>query len=213
MAAPRRGDIEVSEKVNEQKFYHVTVANNYKQALMLNQRINAGSAYNPFFTFYESTIEYPVTDSQTGGIIQVNAVDWLHRVRARTIQTSYEMLASKAFEVSQHYMMLARELIMEQIRLEELNGEPPSRLKCLFLSETADEARSWISLLGGIGVVCELICTGIIHRADSRLMVKASEPLSLTRDRARAYWRGEAGPDPRIETLFEGDAVVSAIGL
>lgn len=201
------------EKVSDRKLYQVTATNTYKQALVLNQQISAGTAYNPFFKFYENTLEYPVTDGQTGATAQVNAVDWLHRVRSGTIRTSYEILAHKAFEVSQHYMMLARELIMEQIRLEEFNGEPPSRQKCLFLSETAEEARSWISLLGGIGTVCELTCTGIIHRANSRLMVKVSEPWSLTKDRARGYWRGAASADPRMETLFVGDAAVTGLGM
>lgn len=201
------------EKVSGRKLYQVTIANGYKQAFVESQQIRVGVEYNPFFRFYESTIEYPVTDGETGATIRVNAVDWLHRVRAGTILTSYEILATKAFEVSQHYMMLARELIMEQIRLEEFAGQPPSRQTCLFLSETPEEARSWIPLLGDGGVICELDCSGIIHRADSRLMVKVSEPLSLTRDKARAYWRGEVSAEPRIEILFQGDAVVSAAGL
>jgi hypothetical protein len=201
------------EKISAQKFYQVTVTNEYKQAFVPNQKISVGSEHNPFFRFYETVLEYQVTDSQTGGQTQVNAVEWLHRVRMKTILTSYEILAEKAFEVSQHYMMLARELLMEQIRLDEFGGEPPSRQTCLFLSETVEEARTWISLLGGQGAVCELTCTGIIHRADSRLMVKVSEPLSVTKEKARAYWRGEASADPRMETLFAGDAVVSAVGL
>lgn len=201
------------EKINNRKLYQVTATNSYRQALVLNQQVCAGVAYNPFFSFYEDALEYPVTDGQTGATIQVNAVDWLYRVRAGTIQTSYNILAHKAFDVSQHYMMLARELIMEQIRVEEFNAEPPSRQKCLFLSETADEPRTWISLLGGSGAVCELSCTGVIHRADSRLMVKVSEPLSLTRKKARAYWRGEISSDPRLETLFVGHALVVAVGL
>jgi len=201
------------EKIHDRKFYQVSLTNNYKRAFALNQKITAGSEHNPFFKFYEKALEYPTTDGQTGILIQVNAVEWLHRVRAKTILTSYEILAEKAFEVSQHYMMLARELIMEQIRIEEFGGAPPSRQTCLFLSETIEEARTWIPLLGGRGAVCELLCTGNIHRVDSRLMVKVSEPLSTTKDRARAYWRGEVSADSRPETLFEGDAAVSAIGL
>jgi len=102
---------------------------------------------------------------------------------------------------------------MEQIRLDEFSGKPPSRQSCLFLSDTAEEARSWIPLFEGNGLVCELICTGTVHRADSRLMVKVSEPLSVTEDRARAYWRGDASADPRMETLFQGDAVVAVVGI
>jgi hypothetical protein len=202
---------EMVERISDRKFYQVTVTDNYKQAFVPNQEISVGGEHNPFFRFYETTLEYPINDGQTGAVINVNAVDWLHRVRMKTILTSYEILAEKAFEVSQHYMMLARELIMEQIRLEEFGGKPPSRQTCLFLSDTIDEASTWIPLLGGQGAVCELICTGIIHRADSRLMVKVSEPLSVTQDKARAYWRGEASADPRMETLFAGDAVVSAV--
>lgn len=180
---------------------------------MLNQQIKAGVEHNPFFKFYETFIEYPVTDGQSGATIQVNAIEWLHRVRAKTIQTSYEILAEKAFEVSQHYMMLARELIMEEIRIDEFSGTPPSRQKCLFLTDTVEEAKTWIPLIGGNATVCELTCTGVIHRADSRLLVKASEPLSTTKEQARAYWRGEASAEPRMEILFEGDAAVTAIGL
>ena len=110
-------------------------------------------------------------------------------------------------------MMLARELVMEQIRIEEFEGRPPSRHSCLFLTESVAEARSWISLLGGQGAVCELVCSGIIHRADSRLMVKASEPLSITKDKARGYWHGDVNEVPRMEILFQGDAIVSAVGL
>jgi hypothetical protein len=201
------------QNVTDKKLYQISATNSYKQALVLNQQICAGIAYNPFFKFYETTMEYPVMDGQTGGTIQINAIDWLHRVKTGTIRTSYDILAEKAFEVSQHYMMLARELLMEQIRLEEFEGRPPSRLTCLFLSETVEEARSWLPLLGGIGTVCELMCTGMIHRVDSRLLVKVSEPLSLTKDRANAYWRGDKSSDPRLETLFVGNATVVATGL
>lgn len=199
--------------IQDQKLYQVTVTTGYKQAFVLGQHVRAGVEYNPFFKFYESALKYPVTDGQTGGTIHVNAVDWLHRVRMKTIATSYEILADKAVEVSQHYMMLARELLMEQIRLEEFDGTPPSRQKCLYLSDSIEEAKSWSPLLGGCGAVCELACTGTIHRADSRLMVKVSEPLSVTREKARAYWRGEESADPRLEILFEGDALVTAIAL
>lgn len=47
----------------------------------------------------------------------------------------------------------------------------------------------------------------------SRLMMKVSEPLSVTKEKARAYWRGESSTDPRMEILFDGDADVTAIGL
>ncbi|MHC4050159.1 DUF2441 domain-containing protein [Bradyrhizobium sp. 25ACV] len=115
--------------------------------------------------------------------------------------------------MSQHYMMLARELLMEQIRVEDFSGSPPSRQRCLYLSETVEEARTWLPLLGGNGAVCELTCTGVIHRADSRQMVMLSEPLQVTRERAQAYWQGKASADPRMETLFVGKAKITGMRL
>lgn len=58
-----------------------------------------------------------------------------------------------------------------------------------------------------------MTCTGIIHRADARLLLGDSEPLSVTKERARRYWRGEIGQDPEMETLFVGDAVITGFGL
>lgn len=132
------------EQVEDRKLYQITLTNHYKRAFVAGEKIDIGTEYNPFFRFYETTLEYPVTDGGTGAQINVNAVDWLHQVRMKTILTSYEILAEKAFEVSQHYMMLARELVMEHIRHEEFGGAPPSRQTCLYLGETPDDARSWI---------------------------------------------------------------------
>jgi hypothetical protein len=51
------------------------------------------------------------------------------------------------------------------------------------------------------------------HRADARLLVGDSEPLSKTVERGRTYWRGELSSSPELETLFVGDAVVTAVDL
>ena len=201
------------ESVVGRKLYQITLTSPYKQAFVKDQKISVGGEYNPFFKFYETTRQYPVEDGNTGIITQVNAVEWLHRVRIGTIGTSHDMLANIAWEVSQHYMMLARELLMEQVRIQEFGSIPPSRQCCLYLSETVEEARTWLPLLGGNGAVCELTCTGIVHKADSRLMTMVSEPLSISREKALAYWRGEASAAPRMETLFVGDAEVTSLGL
>jgi hypothetical protein len=201
------------EQVKDRKLFHLTETKPYKQTFVAGQKVTIGETDNPFFGFYEGAREYPVTDHLTGGIIQVKAIDWLTRVRNKTILTPPETLASIAYEVTQHYVMLCRELIMEEIRRDEFESEPPSRQRCLYACDTLEEARSWKQLVGEGRTICELTCTGTIHRADSRLMLKDSEPLSVTRDRARAYWRGEASADPRFETLFVGDAQVTGFGL
>ena len=123
------------------------------------------------------------------------------------------MLAQLAVEVTQHYVMLCRELLMEEIRREEFNSEPPSRQHCLYACETLDEARYWNQRIGDNGAICQLTCTGTAHRADARLLLADSEPLSVTKDRARQYWRGDVGQNSEMETLFVGDAKVAGFGL
>jgi hypothetical protein len=109
--------------------------------------------------------------------------------------------------------MLCRELIMEEIRIAEFNSEPPSRQRCLYACDTLGEARHWKQFVGQGSTICELTCTGTIQRADAGLLLGDSEPLSVTKDRARKYWRGEAGADPQWETLFIGEAKTTGFGL
>lgn len=201
------------ERVTNAKLYHVTNTAPYKTALTKGQVLHVGQAHNPFFGFYETAIEYPITDHVTGGIVQVKAVEWLKRVKAGTIApASIQMLAHIAQDVTMHYVILSRELIMEEIRSKEFADEP-SRQTCLYTAETLTEAKKWNATLGGVGTVCELTCTGTVCRADSRLLLTDSEPLSVTRDRARQYWRGDLGSNPYMETLFVGDITVTGFAL
>jgi hypothetical protein len=55
------------ERVVNRKLYQVTISNAYKQAFVQGQKVSVGREHNPFFKLYETTIEYPITDGQTGG--------------------------------------------------------------------------------------------------------------------------------------------------
>jgi hypothetical protein len=199
------------EQVQDRKLFHVTVTKPYKQQFTANQIVHVGAGYNPFFQFYEGSREYPITHN--GATVNVKAVAWLRQVRDGIINTTPDILARIGTDVAMHYVMLCRELIMEEIRRDEFNDEPPSRQCCLYACDSLVEAQYWNKRIGDNGVICELTCTGTIHRADAKLLLGDSEPLSVTKDRARAYWRGEAGDDPEWETLFVGDAKVTASGL
>ena len=201
------------EQVKDRTLYHMTVTKPYKKAFVANQVVRVGDAYNPFFGFYEGSRQYLITDSNTGDVIQVNAITWLKRVQEGTINTTPEILACLAVEVTQHYVMLCRELIMEEVRRDEFNSEPSSRQNCLYVCDTIEEAHYWKNRINENGTVCELTCTGTIHRADARFLLSVSEPISVTKDRARTYWHGDVSDNPELETLFVGDATVTNFGL
>nr|WP_256468909.1 DUF2441 domain-containing protein [Bradyrhizobium sp. 76] len=147
-------------------------------------------------------------------MVNVKAIRWLSLVREGQIAPHAGVLPAIALEVAQHYVMLSRELIMEDIRLNEFGGKPPSRQRCLYASDTLSEAKHWQSRLADpSSAICELSCTGTVLRADAALLLGDSEPLSETRKRARAYWRGESSLAPEWETLFVGKATVMRSGL
>ncbi|MGY4289144.1 hypothetical protein ACVWXO_008364 [Bradyrhizobium sp. LM2.7] len=198
------------EQVSGRKLFHLTETKPYKHALVMGQIIKIGDGYTPFFGFYESVLTYPVTLGD-GSSVQIPAVQFLKEVRAGSVNCP--TLPTVATEVAQHYVMLCRELIMEDIRLTEFNGEPPSRQRCLYACDSVVQARSWKQHVGPASTICELTCSGTIHRVDASLLLADSEPLSVTRERARKYWRGEAGENPQWETLFAGEAKVTEFEL
>jgi hypothetical protein len=112
------------ERVNGRKLFHLTEMKPYKQAFVMGQVVKIGESHTPFFGFYEGSRAYPVT-LENGATVQVPAVKFLMQVQAGNINCP--TLPTIAAEVAQHYVMLCRELIMEDIRLAEFHGEPPSR--------------------------------------------------------------------------------------
>ena len=198
----------MAEKVSDGEYFHVTRALPYTghAPLQIGAVIDIGSGYNPFFAFYEGIRAYPVT--LPSGQVQVPAITFLNSVRDGTINCPN--IGHIAAEIAEHYVMLARELIMEQIRIE-ISPEAPSRQKCLWLADTLDEAKSWQARLGGAGSIAQLRVSGTIHGADASHLLGDSEPLQRSYDRARSYWRGEHSCTPELETLFCGSATVVGI--
>lgn len=194
------------ERVRNRTLYHLTETKLYKQAFVAGQVVKIGESYTPYFGFYETARTYPVTQPD-GSVIQVPAVKFLKS--AQSGELNCPQLSTIAAEVAVHYVMLCRELIMEEIRATEFSGAPPSRQHCLYTCSTVEEARYWKEFVGQKSTICELLCTGTIHRADASLLLGDSEPLSVTKDRARKYWRGDGGAQ-QWETLFVGQAKVMA---
>ena len=185
----------LTEFVRDRALFHVTVTKPYKQAFASGQNVHIGASDNPFFQFYEGARSYPVNDN--GMMVNVKAVRWLRLVRDGLIAPHPGILPTIALEIAEHYVMLCRELIMEELRRDEFGSKPPSRQSCIYACDTLEEAKYWRDGIGDNGSsVCELSCTGTIHRADAGLLLGESEPLSVTRERGRRYWRGETSDQP-----------------
>lgn len=198
----------MSKKVENFEFFHVTRNLFYSTEAPLKKgdRIDIGDKHNPFYSFYEKSRSYSVNTEK--GNVQVPAIKFLSAVASGEINCPN--VAQVSLEVAQHYMMLSRELIMEQVR-QEVDPEAPSRQSCLWITETMHEAKHWQERLGGDSKVVRFQVTGVTHRADASLLLGDSEPISETLRKARLYWRGKHTDKPEWETLFEGTASVIEI--
>lgn len=196
------------KKVMDLELLHVTCNHFYSNESPLKDgdRIEVGVRNNPFYSFYEQGRSYPVNTQD--GEIHVPAIKFLSAVARGEI--SCPKLSEISVEVAQHYVMLSRELIMEQVR-REVASEAPSRQSCLWMTETLEEARYWQRRLIRESRIVRLRVTGTIHRTDASLLLGDSEPISVTFSRARSYWLGEHTDNPEPEILFQGTASVIEI--
>ncbi len=195
----------MAEQITDGDFFHVTRDLPYNQhaPMSIGAVFEIGSKPNPFFGFYEGARSYSVTTPTE--VVQVPAIKFLKSVSRGEINCP--ILPKIAAEVAEHYLLLAREIIMEQVR-REIAPDAPSRQTCLWLTDSIDAARAWRVRLGGNCRIARLKVCGVIHRADASLLLGDSEPLSKTYDRARAYWVGQRSESPEPETLFYGSAEV-----
>ncbi|MDA7949555.1 MAG: DUF2441 domain-containing protein [Hyphomicrobiaceae bacterium] len=200
------------EEVEEKILYHRTVTRSYKTAFELGQGVKIGSAHNPFFGFFEKPRTYPLV-RRDRSVEQLGPILFLKCVDAGNIQANN--LSRDALEIAQYFNTLAREFLMEHIRVTEFAGKPPSRQTCLFACDTLEEAKYWDSKMSAgsdeKGILCELTCNGIIFRADATWLRIESDGLSSSIACARAYWRGEVSDYPQMETLFIGEATVTEL--
>jgi hypothetical protein len=203
----------MARDIVDELYFHInSYANNSPHDLMrLNSVIQIGAKSNPFFGFYENFQRtYPVTHPNAPPE-QVPAIEFLRRVKDGQVKPNN--LPFDAWTIARHFMMLARELIWENVRLAEFPQEP-SRQRCVWLIEDEQRTREWIKTIGCQPMTYSVIkvrATGRALPADSRHLAGESEPLPVWYDRARRYWRGEMTSNPLREVLFEGTLMVEEI--
>ena len=202
---PKTEFVPAAATVTNREFFHVTriVAYSAHPTLAVGSEIEAGTLPNPFFAFYEGARAYSVNTPT--GTVDVPAIRFLKEVRNGNIDCPE--LKTIAVDIARHFVMLTRELLMEQVR-RDVNPKAPSRQRCIWLSDNADEAKFWRAKLSPNGRILRLNATGKIHRGDAALLLADSEPISHTLDSARSYWSGKHSEKPELETLFEGRAMV-----
>ena len=197
----------MAQAVSDFRLFHVTrqITYNSHPPLTVGADVQVGKATNPFFGFYENARTYMV--GLPTGYVRYGAIHFLKEVQAGRVRS--DQLPAVAVEVAQHYVMLTRELIMEEVR-REVAPLAPSRQRCLWAAADLTLARHWKNRLGGDARILEIAVKGTVFHADANLLLGDSEPLSVTYDRARRYWRGESGDAPDPEVLVAGRVTVVA---
>lgn len=200
------------EVVDAQYFHINSNANGSSHAIMRRgDIIEVGGHTNPFFGYYETYARTFQVRDPNGGVEPVAALDFLRRVKDGAINP--DNLPLTAWEVSRHFLTLARELVWENIRLQDFPCEP-SRQRCVWLVESEEQARLWGQRMGFSPMnywIVKVRATGCALKTDAHLLAADSEPLPLWYDKARRYWRGEVTDDPHAEVLFTGTVRVEEI--
>jgi len=193
------------ETVENAEFYHVAHNKNYvrHEPLAAGSVFTVGENINPFFGYYDKARTYTV--QKNGENIVVPALKFLRDVkRGRITGTD---LPKQAYNVANHYSMLARELIMEEVRLQIAPGAP-SRKTCLWVVDDLGLAAYWQRKIGGKSRLLKLSLSGTLHYGDAKYLMNESEPLADTYAKATSYWQSEQTDDPLPEILFSGTVKV-----
>jgi hypothetical protein len=199
--------------LKDESLFHINSGANGSPHEVMNRgdAIEVGKSTNPFFGFYENwTRTYPVR-MKDGTTQHLPAIQFLRNVFEGNLTP--DNLPKTALETARHFLMLARELVWENVRLLQA-PDAPSRQRCIWLLKTPEEARKWVGILGfqrGCYSIVRVRATGKALDVDSNLLAADSEPLSKWYEKAGMYWHGETSASPMMETLFEGKLEVTEI--
>lgn len=169
---------------------------------------------------YHAVTEKPLACGSRLLFDQTHPNGVFHRVQEKLteVQNIYAHPQNYCAESLGHHTKVAlRELALEQVRARNFPFLP-SRMRCLYVSQTIEEAEKWAELFLSLGrptfSVVELKITGRIFVADANNCFQATlneeENLAL----ARHYWQNlpNLQKDPPIrEILADGEIEVTKI--
>lgn len=120
-------------------------------------------------------------------------------------------------KIDHHTRVALRELALEEIRKEE-HPDVPSRMSCLYVSESVEEAEKWAELFISWGrptyAIVKLKVTGMIFEGDAVNCFEATLDKNENLILARRYWENLTnlkGDPPIKEILVNGELEVLEI--
>lgn len=129
--------------------------------------------------------------------------------RSDTAQTHAAKVMPDVQHIVGSHLKIIRELVFESVRTEHF-AALPSRTRCLWLSKSLVEARSWVERLPdrGKAQILRVSVEGRLHEGSEGHLQEDSQSMPRLIESAHRYWRGEMVTGSRSETLLEGTMTV-----
>lgn len=197
-------------------FYHITYLKEYNTfaEFVLNDEITVGESFNPFYNYLYTDDHHSRTVMAGGDPQRVHfstELDALSKGLCNGYPDPTKLIPYLNRNFHDLYN-LNRELILENIRIKNY-PEMPSRLTCLWVVKSLEEASIWSSHFSG-GENLKLITLESNNdpvKVDSKLIPLPHDSLKIKEEKAHAYWSGQESKTPMIEYLFQGKATVKEI--
>lgn len=134
------------------------------------------------------------------------------------IETVYEIYANpkkyRAQELEHHVSVALRELALEAVRATEFT-QYPSRLSCLYVSKTLEEAKDWldyfVSLKRSVFGIARLSVDGRFFLGDAEKCFRGKTDKKENLRLARLYWSCSKEEIETPEMLVDGIITVEEI--
>lgn len=181
-------------KVNKEIYYH---ANSDKELKVGDILIFNANTHNRMYDEVYN-MEYKLANIDANELI-------FNKKREGSADFSKEELILLANTIN-HDAFVLRELALEEVRKNKYS-DYPSRLNCLYLSKTFDEAKEWVNILKRNKKECKQIITlevtGKVYSFDGYLMKRQNISYQELLNKADIYWNSKGN-----EILFLGEAKV-----
>lgn len=121
---------------------------------------------------------------------------------------------SYCVSLEHHLSVALRELALEEIRKSEF-PQYPSRMSCLYVSQSQEEAEKWFEFFSGIRPTFQIVkikVNGRVFRGNAELCFDGTPDKEENLRLAKKYWQlAESDSEPIWEILVDGELEVLEI--